>query len=188
MTARASPDSIIRAAAPIACAPDAHADMTPNTGPRTPWRIASSPAAALPISNGIDSGETRSGPLSRSTSCEFSSVLMPPIPEPITHPTVGRVARRAARLPARVADRLVALAAIASCANRSLRRASFVVMKSVGVELAARAEAVLDARPPGGPALVQQSAPTPSGVTAPTPVIRTRRLIGHPTRRRSRPT
>ena len=44
------------------------------------------------------------------------------------------------------------------------------------LELVAAPEPVLDARAAGAPALVSVRAPTPSGVTAPTPVITTLRL------------
>ena len=85
-TASASPASIMRTAAPIACAPAAHADITPNEEPWSPCRIATAAAAAFPISSGTARGDTAFGPRSRSTSCWRSSEPSPPIPVPITHP------------------------------------------------------------------------------------------------------
>ena len=84
-TARASPDSIIRAAAPIAWVPDAQADMTPNTGPFSPWRIATRPEAALPMIRGSPWRDA-----SRAAVAEHVvgvlELPMPPMPEPITQP------------------------------------------------------------------------------------------------------
>ena len=51
----------MRSAEPIACAPEAHAELTANDGPRRPWRIDSAPAPALLIISGTDSGETCCG-------------------------------------------------------------------------------------------------------------------------------
>ena len=105
-TASASPLAIIRCAWPIACAPAAQADMTPNDPPRIPRRIATAAAAALPISIGTASGETAFAPRSRSTSCCCSSEPRPPIPVPITQPTRSGVVRELIG-PAGGLDRLV---------------------------------------------------------------------------------
>ena len=81
--------------------------------------------------SGIASGDTRSGPRSRSTSHWLSNVHMPPMPEPITQPTsAGSAGGSSASQPASATA--CELAAIASWAKRSLRRASLTVMNSVG--------------------------------------------------------
>ena len=77
----------MRAAAPIACAPAAHAETIPHTCPRSPWRIDSAAAPALLIMSGTASGETRSGPCSSKVTWLASSVPMPPMPVPSTQPT-----------------------------------------------------------------------------------------------------
>jgi len=185
-TASASPAWIIRSAAPIACVPEAQADITPNTGPRRPWRIASSPDAALPMISGIESGDTRSGPRTRSTSQEFSNDPMPPIPVPITQPI--RSDSQGGSFSSHPASAIAsAQAAIASCAKRSLRRASLVVITCLGSKSrhAPRPSSIPDRRASQPSCSVR--APMPSGVTAPTPVMTTRRLTTSPTRRRSRP-
>ena len=50
--------------------------------------MATFPPAALSISLGIVIGETRSGPLSTKRSIASEIVVNPPIPDPMTHPTV----------------------------------------------------------------------------------------------------
>ena len=173
----ASPDLIMRIASPIACVPEAHADTTPNTGPCSPWRMATSPAAALPMISGMASGETRSAPRSRRISHCASKVAMPPMPEPITHPTSpGSAGGSLSSHPASATA--CAAAAIASWAKRSERRASLVLMNSVGSKSvqAPRPSAMPD-RPASQPSCSSR-AELPRGVIAPTPVITTR-VGGH---------
>ncbi len=174
-TACASPDLIMRAASPMACVPDAQADITPNTGPRRPWRIATSPAAALPMISGMASGETRSGPRSRSTLHWVSNVAMPPIPEPITHPTSAGSTGGSSSSQSASASAW-APAATASWAKRSERRASLVVMNSVGSKsVHVPRPSAMPLRPASHPSCSSR-AELPSGVIAPIPVMRTRSL------------
>jgi hypothetical protein len=83
-TASASPVWIMRAEVPIACAPAAQADSVANEWPRSPCRMETAAAAELPISSGIESGETAFGPDSSSFLWLASSVPMPPMPVPIS--------------------------------------------------------------------------------------------------------
>ena len=83
-TASASPVWIMRAAVPIACAPAAQADSVAKECPRSPWRIETAAEAELPISSGIESGETAFGPFSSIFLWFSSSVPMPPMPVPIS--------------------------------------------------------------------------------------------------------
>jgi hypothetical protein len=85
--ASASPCSISRAESPIACAPAAQADSVAYDGPRSPWRMDTAPAPALPIISGIASGDTLFGPCSSSTWWFSVSVPMPPMPVPMMQPT-----------------------------------------------------------------------------------------------------
>ena len=105
-TASASPAWIMRAAAPIECAPAAHADRIEYEWPRSPWRIDTAPAAALPIISGTASGETAFGPFSSSICLPCSSVPMPPMPVPIRQPIARGLVRELVR-PAGLAQRLV---------------------------------------------------------------------------------
>ena len=129
-TASASPSWIIRAAVPIACAPAAQAESVANDCPRSPCRIDTAAEAALPISSGIESGETAFGPFSSSWRWLCSSVPMPPMPVPI------RVATRPASYGSSSFQPASASASsdatIANCAKRSERRASLIDRCSVG--------------------------------------------------------
>jgi hypothetical protein len=129
-TASASPERTSRIAAPIASVPAAQADTLVCVGPCRPWRMASPAVPALAIMSGTASGETRSGPLSRSTSCWPSSVSIPPIPVPTTQPTRSESYGRSPFHPA--CSSASWHAPTASCRKRSLRRTSFVDMYSVG--------------------------------------------------------
>ena len=142
--------------------------------------MASAAAPALPIIRGTASGDTFWRPRSRSTSCWSSSEPRPPMPVPITVATwsasYGRPSRQAASWTAS------SQAAMASWVKRSARRASLRDRNAVGSKSSQRP---WPSSIPHSPA-VQRSwsvvAPAPRGVTAPTPVMTTRRVM-----RRGRP-
>ena len=173
--ASASPCWIIRRAVPIAWLPAAQADTTLNTGPRSPCCSDSAADPALLIMSGIASGETESPPCraacrgcpracrSRRCRCRARSR--------------SARGRRAARRSSRPRRAPRSPAAIASCVERSARRACLADMWSVGSKSAHGAS---PSRMPQAPS-VQRScsvrAPTPSGVTAPTPVMTTSRKV-----------
>ena len=138
---------------PIACAPAAQAETVPNDCPRRSCFIATTPDAAFAISSGIESGEMRSAPSSRSTMCCVSSVPMPPIPVPITEAARSGSYGEPSSQPA-------SSSASGRPRQRELReavRAAHLLDREVllGLELARAAEAVLDPGDAGGPALVQ---------------------------------
>ena len=151
--------------------------MTPNesgrgcrgASPPPPRRRC--PSAAAP-----PAARRPSGRVSRSTSCCRSSEPRPPIPVPITQPTRVRVVGELVG-PSRPASSASSAAATASWVKRSWRRASLRDRKSAGSKSSQRRDAVVDPALAGGPALDEGLAPTPSGVTAPTPVMTTRRVI-----------
>src|SRR5581483_2942063 len=73
-------------ASPMAWLPVAQAVTTDELGPLAPKRMETSPDAMLMMSMGTKNGETRSGPLSSSVRWFSSSVVMPPMPEPMSVP------------------------------------------------------------------------------------------------------
>ena len=85
-TATASPQRIARIAVPIASAPEEQAETVPNAGPRSPWRMLTAAAAALPIISGTASGETLFGPCRTSRRSLASIVPIPPMPLPTIEP------------------------------------------------------------------------------------------------------
>ena len=129
-TASASPHWIMRAAVPIACAPAAQADSVANDWPRRPCRIDTAAEAELPISSGIDSGETAFGPDSSSFLWLASSVPMPPMPVPISVATRSTSYGISSFQPASASAS--SEATIANCEKRSERRACLTVRYSVG--------------------------------------------------------
>ena len=66
-TASARPERIISTDSPSECEPAEHAESGANDGPRSPWRMLTAPAPALPIMSGIESGETFFAPSSSIT-------------------------------------------------------------------------------------------------------------------------
>ena len=173
-TASASPVWSMRsAAAERVRARGARACSTAKLGPRRPWRIDSAAAPALLIISGTDSGETRSGPRSRSVSWPSTSVAMPPMPVP-EHAARRGSGHRAAR-------RSQPASASASRAgrDRQLREAVGAARLLDREEVASGRSprtAPSPSRMPHTPALQRSysvRAPTPSGVTAPTPVTTT---------------
>jgi hypothetical protein len=176
-TASASPACSMRSAPPIACAPEAHAELTANEGPRRSWRIDSAPAPALLIISGTDSGETYCAPRSRSVSWPSTSVWMPPMPVPSTQPTragsYGRPSARPGSASQPASASASAHAAIASCVKRSARRASLAERKSFGSKSAHAPSPSAIPHSPAHQRSCRVRAPTPRGVTAPTPVITT---------------
>src|SRR6266850_3987305 len=118
----ASPRSMILAASPMAWLPVAHAVTTEELGPLAPKRIETSPAAMLTMSIGMTNGDTRSGPFSFRTFSPSISVLMPPMPEPMSTPK--RVLSTLAGSSA-ASSTAIALVAMAYFRYGSRRRASF---------------------------------------------------------------
>ena len=166
---------MIRSAVPIACAPAAQAETVPKDWPRRSCFIAITPEAALAISSGIESGEMRSAPSSRMMMWFASSVPIPPIPVPITEATrSGSYGGSPSQPASSIAS---AAAASASWVKRSERRTSLVERCSLGSNSLARPN---PSSIPDTPALQRSCsvrAPTPRGVTAPTPVMTTDRVI-----------
>ena len=177
-TASASSYWIMRSAAPIAWAPLEHADTMLYIWPCRPYFIETAAAAAFDICAGIPSGDILAGPRSRSTSCWSSIVWIPPIPVARMQPSrIGSYGRS----PSQPASAIASPAATsASCENRSSRRISLTVRSSLGSK---SVHAPAPSKIPHSPAAQREysaSAPTPSGVTAPSPVITTLRRAGRP--------
>ena len=82
----ASPRWISRLASPRAWLPVAQAVTTEEFGPLAPKRMDTSPEAMLMMSMGITKGDTRSKPFSRSACSPSRSVVIPPMPEPMSTP------------------------------------------------------------------------------------------------------
>src|SRR6267378_3648881 len=156
--------------------------------------METSPEAMLTIIIGMKKGETRSGPFSLSVSWVLSSVWIPPIPEPISTPKrvpSTSVVSSTASSPA------MTLQAIAYCKNGSSRRASFLSTDWSGSKfLTSAAIRVANSYSPWaffvvasnfvmGPtpdraclsADQNSSAVLPTGVSAPSPVTTTRRVV-----------
>ena len=144
----------------------------PNDWPRRPYFIDTTPLAAFAIRIGMPSGETLSGPRSSMIVCCSSIVVMPADPGADDAGGAVRVAGRAPR--ARPASSSASPAAVsASWVKRSERRTSFTDRCSLGSNSSQRPS---PSSMPERPALQRSwsvRAPTPSGVTAPTPVITT---------------
>ena len=68
----------------MACVADEQADVTENTGPVTPYAIATREAAALGMTFGIVKGSVRRAPWRYSRRDSASWVVSPPIPVPMT--------------------------------------------------------------------------------------------------------
>ena len=145
----------MRSAQPIACAPEAQAELTAKEGPRRPWRIDSAPAPALLIISGTDSGETYWPPRSRSVSWPSTSVR-DAADAGAEHAADALGGRRAAPCSQPASASASAQAPIASCVKRSARRASLAERNSVGSKSAQRPHR-RDAAHAGAPALVQRT-------------------------------
>jgi hypothetical protein len=101
-----------------------------NDWPRSLWRIDTAADAELPISSGIDSGETALGPDSSSFLWFASSVPIPPMPVPISVAIRSASYGSSSFQPASASAS--SEATIANCEKRSARRASLMVRYSVG--------------------------------------------------------
>ena len=82
----ASPRWMIRWASPRAWLPVAHAVTTEEFGPLAPKRMDTRPEAMLMMSMGITKGDTRSRPFSIRACSPSRSVVIPPMPEPMSTP------------------------------------------------------------------------------------------------------
>src|SRR6478672_5006755 len=145
--------------------------------------MLTSPAAMSGMNMGTKKGETRSGPF-RTYALQLSSyVCMPPMPLPMMTP----VRSGEGNLPSSPAcDTAWCAAAMANCAKRSYRRASFRSMYFSGskpfTSQAKRTDSfwgsnfVIRAAPevPASSALQVESTSVPTGVTRPRPVTTTR--------------
>src|SRR5215212_2682750 len=178
----ASPWPMAWKARPMAWLEAAQAVVVVKLGPRRPSFIAIWPAAAFGISWGTVKGETRLGPLVRITASLASSELIPPMPVANTTPVSSL--STASSIP------------LSSQASRAEVRANWVErssrLASLGPRLAAGSKsrhsaATLDGTGSGStrvrgprpdwPAQMASQyalAPTPTGVTAPSPVTTTR--------------
>ena len=182
-TTSACPRLIVAAASPIAVEPVAHAETGAKFGPVIPSWIAIWPLAVSTSADGMKKGETRSAPRSRKTRCCSTIVAIPPIAEPT------RIATRAGSnrsIPASVHASWAA--ATANRTLRSMRRASFAGRWAsgskprtspairTGNELASNASMKPMPLRPATAASQVEGASRPIGVTAPSPVITTRRM------------
>src|ERR1043166_6068195 len=113
----------------MAFPPDAQAVTTDEFGPRAPSRMDTSPEAMLMMSIGITNGLTRFGPLTTRVVCWSSSVLNPQMPLPMITPMRAGSSRAMSSL---ASAKACTAAATANCANRSVRRASFLSITVVG--------------------------------------------------------
>src|SRR3954454_7596917 len=124
--------------------------------------------------SGTASGETLFGPESRSTSWLCSSVPMPPMPVPMMQAI--RVESYGSSSDQTASASASSEATIANCVKRSARRASLTDRCSLGSN---SVQAPTPSWMPEAPARQRSysvRAPTPSGVTAPTPVTTTSRM------------
>src|SRR5207302_404624 len=180
----ASPRSMILKASPIAWLPVAQAVTTDEFGPLAPKRIETRPAAMLTMSMGMTNGDTRSGPFVFRTSSPSISVLMPPMPEPMSTPKRVPSILAGSRAASSTA---ITLVAIAYCRYGSRRRASFLstylsgskLRTSPAMRVGKSVASNLEIGPiPDFPCLSpdqNSSVLLPSGVSAPSPVMTTRR-------------
>ena len=108
---------------------DAQAVVVQKLSPRNPVRMATWPAAMLPIIMGTKNGEMRPGPFARYLSCSSSILPMPPMPQPMIVPTrYGSISLKSvpASCSAWMAD------ATAICVKRSMWRMSLRSKYSAG--------------------------------------------------------
>ena len=96
----ASSSLIIRAASPIACAPDEQAVTTAWLGPISPYLIDTWPEIRLISRPCTKCGETRPGPRSCRLTDSSSIPGNPPMPEPIEQPVRIRVSSSISARPA----------------------------------------------------------------------------------------
>ena len=124
MATSTSPRRSISNAMPIASAPDEHAVTVHRFGPCAPKMMLTCPGPMSASIIGTRNGLTRLGPRSASTPHCSDSVMMPPMPEPMT--AAARVGSTAPPRRSRFAcSSACAVAPTANCAKRSSRRACF---------------------------------------------------------------
>ena len=183
----ASPILMVRQASPRAWLEVAQAEQVAKLGPRSLWYIENRPEPMLRMSMGIMNAESRSGPRSSRTLHCSETVCKPPMPEPMNTPTSSRFTLSRSRPESRKACQP---ACTANCAKRSVRRISLgdgsAGRGSKSFTSAAIWQSNCDASKrvilamPHWPAIrLAQKASTwwPSGVTAPRPVMTTRRSV-----------
>ena len=182
MTAVASPRRIHSAPSPMACAPDAHALTTAKFGPFAPVSMATIPAGMSTIIAGTVKGDTRRTPKSCSAMLPRSKTSRPPTPDAMSTPTSSGIAPTSSCASA-IASRA---AASAMWMQRLLRRASFLpitesaskplISPAMRVGSADASNSVMGPIPlaPARHARHVLGASSPSGVTAPRPVMATR--------------
>ncbi len=181
----ACPRLIVAVPSPIAVDPVAQAETGAQFGPVIPSWIAICPLAVSTSAEGMKKGETRSAPRSRNTRCCSAMVTMPPIAEPTRIPT--RVGSNSS-IPA--SSHASWAAATARRTFRSIRRASFGGIRAdgsnpltspaivTGNSLASNASMNPIPLLPARAASQVEGASSPIGVTAPKPVMTTRRMKG----------
>ena len=106
----------------------AQASHCADSGPCVPSSIETHPAAMFGRIDGIENGLQRSGPLFSRSRWQFWKLQRPPIPVPSAAPTRSGSAETS--MPA--SRSAIREAAIAICAKRSIRRALFASIHSVG--------------------------------------------------------
>ncbi len=154
-----------------------------DSGPRSPSCIETWAAPMFATIIGMKNGERRSAPRSSWSCTCWAKVPRPPMPLPTIAPTRSRVSSSTVSAASSSARRA---AATASWLKRSMRRAAFFSMKSVGskpftsqairVSRSAGSNRVIGPAPPR-PATAEahtSSRPMPIGVTRPRPVTTTR--------------
>ena len=177
------PRRIDSAASPTAVEPVAQAETGAKFWPRRPSWIAIWPLAVSTSTDGMKNGETRSGPRSAKTICCSAIVAIPPIADPTRIPAR---ARSTSSSPA--SSHASCAAATASRTFRSMRRASLAGIKSpiskpvtsaairTGYSDASKASIQPTPLRPETAASHVDGASSPMGVTAPSPVMTTRRI------------
>jgi hypothetical protein len=185
----ASPRRIISVPSPIAWPEDAQALVGAKFGPSAPKVMAAWPAAMFETAIGMKNGLSRSGPRVAHVPIWSMSVPVPPRPEPIMIPvpSASSPSRRGGSPASASAS---AVATSASCVQRSVRRISFRSRTEDGsnpwtspairlpIRRGSKAPIVRTPERPSMRFCQKLGTSLPSGVTAPSPVITTRRAAG----------
>src|SRR5262245_7514417 len=181
----ASPILMVRQASPMAWVAVAQAEQVATLGPRNLWNMLNRPEAILRISIGIMNGESRPGPLFKRIECCSAVVSRPPIPEPMKTPIWSRSTLFKSR-PESI--RACHAACTPNWAKRSERRASLGEGKAGEASKCFTSPAICVSKGAGSKCVIRSmphwparrfchkvSTSLPSGVTAPKPVMTTRR-------------
>ncbi len=178
-TTSAIPARIVSYASPSASAPDAHADTVERTAPCAPISSPIRPAGPLGMSIGTVNGETRREPLSRNVSHWSSSVIAPPMPVPTTTASrVGSTSTAASAHASRAARSATRCTRSSVRASTRSRRSAGSVLSVAAMRTGRSAYSSPSSRPtpdsPASSAAQVSAAVSPTGVTAPIPVMKAR--------------